>query len=103
MVDRLARTLCAVVWSKEKSGRVSDSAAPTLSVSTKATTTNHADLFNIGNRVTLSGESGIIEFVPDRFHMTDSPLAARAMIESGLGVGLHLPSMIHNQLKCGEL
>lgn len=58
---------------------------------------------NPGNRVALNGEGGTVEFVPDNYHLSDSPLVARVMIESSMGIGFHLPGMVESQLQRGSL
>ena len=58
---------------------------------------------NQNNKVTLTGPEGTYEFSPEDYHFADSPIAARVMIECGLGIGLHLPNMVQAQLHNGEL
>ena len=58
---------------------------------------------NPNNRVTLSGPAGTREFSPKDYHVTDSPQTARIMIECGMGIGFHLPTLVDEQLKNGAL
>ena len=58
---------------------------------------------NTNNGVTLSGPDGTREFLPSDYHLTDSPQTARIMIEAGMGIGFHLPTLVEKQLKNGAL
>ncbi|MBU0655977.1 MAG: LysR family transcriptional regulator [Gammaproteobacteria bacterium] len=58
---------------------------------------------NRGNRVTLQNNGQILDFIPQRFHVCDAPMIMCDMIESGMGLGLHLGVMLEKEFASGSM
>jgi len=58
---------------------------------------------NIGDKVTLHGPDGTVVLSPERYSISDSPMAANYMIQHGIGIGFQLPDKIEEELREGKL
>lgn len=58
---------------------------------------------NMGNHVTLQNNGQTLDFIPQRFHVCDSPMIMCDMIESGMGLGMHLSTMLEKEFANGSI
>ena len=54
-------------------------------------------------KVTLYNGKRVLQFTPEFRHQVDAPAIGRSLIMAGMGLGLHLPRMVQDELDSGEL